>query len=334
MTRRATKTRSHEEPTQFFASCRRVLVVHSNGVLLAVARCAGSIVVLVLIATNTSVAAAPREYPVTGMVVRVDAAARSFSASIQPIPNFMQAMTMPFEVRQASDLQGLAPGVVVAFTLTVDGNSSYAEHIRVVHYQNTEQDPFSASRLKLLSDLAAGRGGPAVATLAIGDAVPDFSLLDQRRRQVSLSQFKGKVVVANFIYTTCALPNFCLRLANNFGVLQRRFAKELGRDLILLTVTFDPAHDTPDVMAKYASQWNANADTWRFLTGPPSDVDRACRLFGVRAFSNEGLYDHSLHTVIIDRQGRLVSNIEGNEFTATQLGDVVSGVIAPSRGAR
>ena len=296
-------------------------------------RIAGVLFVLA-IAFARSAAAAPKEYPVTGMIVSVDAGARSFSASIQPIPNFMQAMTMPFEVRQASELQGLAPGIVVAFALIVDGNSSHAERIRVVQYQNTEQDPFSASRLKLLSDLAAGRGGPAVATLAIGAVVPDFSLLDQRRRSVSLSQFRGKVVVANFIYTTCALPTFCLRLANNFGVLQRRFARELGRDLVLLTVTFDPAHDTPDVMAKYASQWNANADTWRFLTGPPADVDRACRLFGVRAFSNEGLYDHSLHTVIIDRQGRLTANIEGNEFTATQLGDVVAAAIAPAGATR
>lgn len=289
---------------------------------------ARSILLVLSLAFAQSAAAAPKEYPVTGMIVRVDTASRSFTASIQPIPDFMQAMTMPFEVRQASELQGLAPGVVVAFTLVVDGSASHAERIRVVHYENTAQDPFSASRLKLLSDLAAGRGGPLVPTVAIGSVVPDFSLMDQRRRSVSLSQFRGKVVVANFIYTTCALPTFCLRLANNFGVLQRRFTKELGRDFVMLTVTFDPAHDTPDVMAKYASQWNANADTWRFLTGPPADVDRACRLFGVRAFSTEGLFDHSLHTVIIDRQGRLTANIEGNEFTATQLGDVVAGAIA------
>ena len=289
--------------------------------------CASLVAVLVLAAFTVSAAAAPKEYPVTGMVVRVDATARSFSASIQAIPHFMPAMTMPFEVTQAGELQGLAPGVIVAFSLVVDGNSSRAERIRIVQYQNTEQDPFSASRLKLLSDLAAGRGGPAVPTLAVGDVVPDFSLTDQRRRAVSLSQFRGKVVVANFIYTTCALPNFCLRLANNFGVLQRRFAKELGRDLVLLTLTFDPVHDTPDVMATYAGQWDANPNTWRFLTGRASDVERACRLFGVRAFSNEGLYDHSLHTVIIDRQGRLAANIEGNQFTATQLGDVAAGVM-------
>jgi protein SCO1 len=82
------------------------------------------------------------------------------------------------------------------------------------------------------------------------------------------------------------------------------------------------------VLAKYASQWNANPATWKFLTGPPADVERACRFFGVHAFSNEGLLDHSLHTVIIDRKGTLVANIEGNQFTATQLGDVAAGVIA------
>ena len=286
---------------------------------------------LIVAAAAVAPIGAAQEYPVTGMVVSVDRAHRSFTASIQAIPNFMQAMTMPFEVRQEAALQGLAPGVVVSFTLRVDRDTSRAERIRIVQYQNTEQDPFSASRLKLLNDLASGGARRVNDAVAIGAVVPDFTLVDQRRRPVSLSQLRGKVVVANFIYTTCALPNFCLRLANNFGVLQQRFAKQLGRDLVLLTVSFDPLHDTPEVLATYAGQWKANPDTWRFLTGPAADVERACRLFGVHAFSNEGLLEHSLHTVIIDRQGKLAANIEGNQFTATQLGDVAAGVIATAR---
>lgn len=268
-----------------------------------------------------------KEYPVTGMIVSIAPAAKTFTASIQAILNFMPAMTMPFEVRQASELQGLAPGTVVSFTLVVEPNTSYATRIAVVPYSNTEQDPFSANRLKLLSDIAAGKQGRPAEMVAVGGPVPDFSLVDQKRRPTSLSQFRGKVVVANFIYTTCALPNFCLRLANNFGVLQKRFAAQMGKDLVLLTITFDPTHDTPEVMAQYASQWSANADTWRFLTGPATDVERACRLFGVHAFATEGLMDHSLHTAIIGRDGRLVANIEGNQFTATQLGDVVAATL-------
>jgi protein SCO1/2 len=266
------------------------------------------------------------------MIVSVNPAGRTFTASIQAIPGYMQAMTMPFEVRQAADLNGLTPGVVVTFSLIVDRTTSHAERISVVHYQNTEQDPFSASRLKLLSDLASANAAPRGSALDAGQLVPDFTLLDQKRRKVSLSQFRGKVVVANFVYTTCALPNFCLRLANNLAVLQKRFTRELGRDLVLLTISFDPIHDTPEVLASYASQWDANPDTWRFLTGPPADVERACRLFGVHAFSNEGLLDHSLHTVIINREGYLVANIEGNQFTATQLGDVTAGVLKSGSG--
>src|SRR5207247_2516006 len=162
----------------------------------------------------------------------------------------------------------------------------------------------------------------------MGETVPDFSLTDQKGRSVALSQLRGKVVALNFIYTSCALPNFCLRIANNFGVLQKRFKARLGRDLVLLTITFDPVHDTPEVLAHYANRWDADPATWHFLTGPARDVQRVCRLFGVDVFPYEGLINHLLHTVIINRDGKMVANIEGNQFTAGQLGDLTDAVLA------
>lgn len=278
-----------------------------------------------LLLSVVTVAAAPaKEYAVRGMVVSVDRAHNTFTASIEEIPNFMRAMTMPFEVRQSKDLAGLTPGAVVEFTLVVDTTTSYADRIHVVAFQSVEQDPFAANRLALLGEIVSGS---AVKAVANGEAVPDFTLTDQRKNAVRLSSLRGKVVALNFIYTSCALPNFCLRLANNFNVLQKRFASRLGRDLVLLTVTFDPVHDTPEVLAEYAAQWQANAAVWHFLTGAQADIQRVCRMFGVHAFANEGLMDHSLHTVVIDRQGRLVANIEGNRFTPAQLGDVVEGTL-------
>jgi protein SCO1/2 len=247
----------------------------------------------------------------------------------------MPAMAMPFEVRQPKDLDGLTPGAVVEFVLVVKGSSSHAERIRVVQYQSTEQDPLAASRLKLLTQVA---GTAPHKALAIGDVVPDFKLTDQKGKSIALSELRGKVVAINFIYTSCPLPNFCLRIANNFGVLQKRFKARLGRDLVLLTVTFDPAHDTPEVLAKYANRWGADSATWHFLTGEVSDVQRVCRLFGVEFFPEEGLMYHSLHTGVIDRQGRVVANIEGNQFTADQLGDLTEAVLSrkapPSTKAR
>jgi protein SCO1/2 len=101
---------------------------------------------------------------------------------------------------------------------------------------------------------------------------------------------------------------------------------------VLVTITFDPGRDRPDVLAQYASQWNADPESWHFLTGDVADVQRVCRQFGLRFFPNEGLMDHSLRTAIIDRQGTLVANIEGNRFTARQLGDLVERILQGAHG--
>ena len=282
--------------------------------------CAAGAVLAALLTLSIRDVAAERVFAVRGMVISVNRQARAFTASIDAIPGYMRAMTMPFDVRSAADLDDLTPGAIVEFTLVVGAHSSHAENVRVIRYESVELDPFTASRLTELTDLVRGF---AVKQVAIGETVPDFTLIDQTRQRVRLSDFRGRVVAVNFIYTSCPLPNFCLRLASNFNVLQKRFHRELGRDLVLLTLTFDPAHDTPEVLAGYASQWNAGASKWHFLTGPPADVQRVCETFGVRAYANEGLLDHSLHTALIDRGRKLAANIEGNQFTATQLGDLV-----------
>ncbi len=274
----------------------------------------------------TYIVVAAQDYPVTGIVLDVDRSRNVFTVSIQAIPGFVPAMAMPFEVRQAKDLDGLVPGAAVEFVLVVDRDASHAERIRIVRYQSVEQDPLAANRLKLLTEIA---GGARPRALALGDAVPDFRLTNQKHRPVALSNLRGRVVAISFVYTSCALPDFCLRIANNFGVLQKRFKARLGRDLVLLTVTFDPVHDTPEVLAQYARRWDADPATWHFLTGPVRDVQRVCHLFGVDSFPDEGLMSHSLHTAILDRRGKLVANLEGNQFTADQLGDLTEAVLDP-----
>jgi len=272
------------------------------------------------------------QYSANGMVLKVDRLHKTFVVSCQSIPGFMDAMAMPFDVRESKELDGLAPGAIVDFNFIVGSNSSYAKNVRIRPYESVEQDPLTARRLKLLNLLS----NPAMSSkpLAIGETVPDFTLIDQQRRRVSLSQYRGKVVALNFIYTSCALPNFCYRISNNFGVLQRRFKAQPGQDLVLLTVTFDPQRDQPDVLGHYASNWKADPASWHFLTGPVSDVQRVTKMFGMDFFPDEGLMDHSLHTAIIDRQRKLVANIEGNKFTADQLADLVKTVMSQPENRR
>jgi protein SCO1/2 len=270
--------------------------------------------------------AADQTYPAKGMVLKVDVLHKTLVVSCQTIPGYMEAMVMPFSVNDAKQLEGLVPGTTIAFDLIVGKEASHLEGIQVLTYQGLEVDPLAARRLKLLNQIA----NPSTATekpLVIGQQVPDFTLVDQNRRRTELAKFKGKVVALDFVYTRCALPDFCFRTSNNFGRLQKRFKDRLGRELILLTVTFDPAHDQPDELLKYATIWKADASSWHFLTGTVPDVQRVCNFFGVDFFQDEGLFNHSLHTALIDREGNLVANIEGNQFTAEQLGDLVQTVI-------
>ena len=289
---------------------------------------ASCLVVLALSLSVATCASAEQRYSARGLILKLDPAHNTMVVSADAIPGFMEAMTMPYSVRDAKELEGLKPGTLIDFTLVVEKDSSYAETIRVHSYQGLEPDPLTARRLKLLKQVA---NPSAVKQLAIGEAVPDFTLIDQNRRPIKLSKFAGKVVALNFVYTRCALPNFCYRSSNNFGILRKRFKDRLGHDLILLTVTFDPVHDQPEALAKYAATWKADPRTWHFLTGSSAEVRRVCDLFGEDFFQDEGLMNHSLHTALISRNGKLVANLEGNDFSATQLGDLAETVLSGKR---
>ncbi|MBV9183007.1 MAG: SCO family protein [Acidobacteria bacterium] len=283
--------------------------------------------VLLVFAAEAATMAAGR-HPASGLVLSVNSEGKTMVVSIKAIPGYMEAMAMPFEVRNAKQLEGINPGTMIDFVVVLDTMTSYAEDIRVHLYQGLEPDPLTTRRLKLLSRITTPSSAQPV---KMGDLVPNFKLVDQELRKVTLAEFRGKVVTLNFVYTRCTLPNFCFRSSNNFGNLQRRFADRLGRDLVLLTVTFDPLHDQPEVLARYASTWKADPATWHFLTGPADDVRRVCDLFGEDSFQDEGLMNHSLRTAIIDRHGRLAANLEGNEFTAQQLGDLVESTLVNNR---
>ena len=263
-----------------------------------------------------------QRYEVTGLVLTVDIPHRTVLVSHDPIPGFMEAMTMPYRVDNPRVLDTLKAGEKIEFTLVVGKTSSYITNVHVREYDSWERDPAQNRRLALLDEAMRSKAGSA-STLSIGQTVSDFSLVDQTNRPVTLSEFRGKVVAITFIYTRCPLPDYCMRLSNNFAQLQKRFNTRMGRDLVLLSITFDPDHDSPDVLAKYAETWKANVDGWRFLTGTLSNVKQVCGMFGMNFWPDEGLLTHSLHTAIVDREGKLVANIEGNQFTAVQLGDLV-----------
>jgi protein SCO1 len=269
---------------------------------------------------------AAEKHAAKGLVLRVDLAHKTVVVSCEEIPGYMDAMVMPLHVKDAKTLQGLQPGTNIDFDLVVDKNASFVENIRIHRFESLELDPTQARRLKLMENAIAP--GSRATALTLGQSVPDFVLTDQSRNRVALSQFAGKVAVVTFIYTRCPLPDYCFRLSNNFALLQKRFRSRLGSELVLLSIVIDPAHDQPDSLANYARIWKADSQAWHFLTGAPPDIEKLSREFDMNFYPDEALLVHSFHTVVIDREGKLAANLEGNNFSAKQLGDLVETMLS------
>lgn len=254
-------------------------------------------------------------HPARGLVLRVDPAASSMTVSHEEIPGFMDAMVMPFAVRDRKSLAQLRPGDRIAFRLRVRSSATWID------------------RLRLLSAGAADAGilmTPAAPTLVkIGQPMPDFTLVDQRGASLSLSALRGRVVAVTFIYSRCPLPDYCPRMVQNLGRVRDRFRDRLGRDLALLTISFDPRYDTPEVLRAYAEHFGADVPGWHFLTGPKEAIERVCAAFGIEYWPDQGLITHTLQTVVLDREGRLAAAVEGKDFTARQIADLVGTILDP-----
>src|SRR5262252_1391169 len=261
--------------------------------------------------------ACAHHYTTTGLVLRHEPAAATVTISHDAFPGFMDAMTMPFAVRGAARSAALTPGDRVRFRLSVKGDASWVDRVEVI----------SAAPVD-----AGLRQTPAMPVLVpVGAAVPDFALVDQSGTTVALSSLKGKVVAVTFIYSRCPLPDYCPRMVENFRAVRQRFADRMDRDLVLLTISFDPQYDTPPVLARYAASQRAGGTGWHFLTGDKANIERVCNAFGIEYWPEEGLITHSLQTAVVDRDGRLAATVEGKDFTPQQLGDLIGSVIDRGR---
>jgi protein SCO1/2 len=253
------------------------------------------------------------KYQGEGLVLRVDPASSSLTVSHDEIPGYMDAMVMPFSVKDAARMADVRPGDRIAFRLNVRDGRSWID------------------RLQLLSAAPADAGilmTPSKPVLAAaGEPVPDFTLTDQDGRPLSLSALRGKVVAVTFIYTRCPLPDYCPRMITNLQAVERRFAGRIGDDVALVAITFDPKYDTPERLKEYAGLFEADRPGWHFLTGSLPDIERVCGMFGVEFWPEEGLITHTLQTAVIDREGKLAASVEGKDYSGRQLSDLVAQVL-------
>lgn len=251
-----------------------------------------------------------REYELRGQVLAVNAERGELTIRHDDIPGFMPGMTMPFRVSEARWLEGRMPGDLVRATLVVRDTDAYLSRVdRIGHV------PLAAA------DVPHAAEAPIAMP---GDEAPDALFVDQAGRERRLSDWRGSVVAVTFIYTRCPVPNFCPLMDRNFAVVQREIAATAhpGSRPHLVSVSFDPAHDTPEVLEDYARRAGADPARWSFVTGTPEEIERFAGRFGVTTIRSDAdpvEIVHNLRTAVIDPQGRIVTIFSGNDWTPTDL---------------
>jgi Uncharacterized protein SCO1/SenC/PrrC, involved in biogenesis of respiratory and photosynthetic systems len=246
-----------------------------------------------------------KTFPLKGEVVRVLPDENRIMIAHGEIPNYMKAMTMPFKVKDTTFLTLVHPGDSVLATLAVSRTESWLATISVLG-TGTPPQVLTGDEV-LLKKL-----------FREGEQVPDVEFTNQDNKKLHLNAFKGKVLALTFIYTRCPLPDFCIRMSDNFAKIQRLLKKDASLDgkWHLFSVTFDPDFDRPKILRGYGKSYDADFSDWDFLVAEKKSLEKIADGFDLTYEPDQGgLIAHTLRTVLIDKNGNLVAILKGNDWT-------------------
>jgi protein SCO1/2 len=225
----------------------------------------------------------------------------------------MEAMTMPYRLKDPSILSELHPGDVITADVLVsaDPDADYLlDRIVVVAQSKPDYKP-----------------GVSYHVPALGDTVPDFKLRNQDGHPIHLGQFRGRALLLTFIYTRCPSPEFCPRVTRNFASLEKQLAANpaLYARTHLLSVTFDPEHDTPARLRAYGVTYiGRDSKTafahWDFAAPEQPVLAEMAKFFDLGMTpSSDATITHTLSTTLIGPDGRVARYYPGNEWTPEQI---------------
>ena len=249
-------------------------------------------------ASTASADTSYKVYKLRGKVVATNPATGEVTLNHEAIPGFMDAMTMPYKLKDPNILSELHPGdVITADVLVSQGSdaSVFLDHIVVVAQgkaglQASDDLPRAGSRAMpyLISSCAIRMGA-----------------------SIHLNQFRGKELLITFIYTRCPLPNFCPLVTRNFAVIEKQLSADpkLKGKTHLLCVSFDPEHDTPERLKAYGEEYiGSDAKTafanWDFAVPEKPVLTEMAKFFDVGMTSAAGPDDHPYAVDYADWAGR------------------------------
>lgn len=254
---------------------------------------------------------APQEkrYPLTGEVIRVDAVRKVLVVQHDEIKGFMPAMTMEFSV-SAGDVAAAKPGERIRAELVPSDKGNW----RLEKIWPADQ----AAAAAIAAQAAALRQDTLIrgqsAYREIGEKIPDFALYDQEARVVQSARFHGKQIMLNFIFSRCPVATMCP--ASTLKMMgTQKLARESGvTNIEFVSITLDPAYDTPAVLKDYAATRGIDTANFSFLTGPENAIKDLLTQFGVVAEFDGNLLKHTLSTLLIDENGRIIHRADGSAW--------------------
>jgi protein SCO1/2 len=277
--------------------------------------------------TKADAANAEKTYTMTGEVKEVDRSNSSAVIKHDPIPGLMDVMTMRFKIDPPEDLDNVRVGDKVEAKLWVRRAKGEIADYHLDGLVVTEEAPSQP----LSVNLATGEVTDKPKTLEIGELVPDFTFTDQTGRARRLSDERGKVVVLTFIYTRCPLPNFCPLMDGKFAGLAKLVAAspERTKNVRLISMSFDPEHDTPEVLEKHAQLRGAKPPLWTYAVAPHAELAKVMGPLGLAYGPRADEIAHNLCTAVIDRDGKLARLAVGNQndWTPSEFLGVISKVL-------
>ncbi|MGQ0732579.1 MAG: copper-binding protein [Acidobacteriota bacterium] len=231
------------------------------------------------------------------------------------ITGFMPAMTMPFKVKDPDLLGGPAPGDLVRAELRVGADEAWIASLDVRGHEPLDKAaPFPAAAF--------------VRPLSAGDPLPATTLTVEDGSRLPLEAWRGSGLVVTFVYLRCPLPEFCPLMDRRFASMQRRIESDqrLKGRARLLSLSFDPAFDTPEQLRAQAARLGAIPEIWRFATAPIDAIDRVAATFGVNVIREaDGTLTHNLRTIVVDPDLRVVNAYDGSGWTIEQVLDDLRG---------
>lgn len=250
-------------------------------------------------------------YELHGQVLAVDRDRQEITIKHGDIQGLMPGMTMPFKVSDAKLLDGLQAGDMVKATLVVRDATGYLSSL-----ERTGHEAVTASAPTF------------VHLLEPGQKVPDVRLIDETGAARTLNDWRGKVVAVTFIYTRCPYPDFCPKMDRQFKAVQTEILKDaqLRDRAALLSISFDPAFDTPTVLAGRAREMGTDPHVWHYATGEPEAISAFASQLGVsvvREGTSADNVTHNLRTAVIGSDGTLRTMFTGNEWTVPELTDAL-----------